>query len=685
MGEESQSALYCSSCYNPAFGRDEQCTKCGAARPDDGWPVDSLVGQVLDNRFGLVRRVRADGMRIAFRAISVADDKRVVVKMLNPDQALDMEVTTAFIDDLKAAQGIDSTSFPPIVYVGDDFISSDLPYLVQEYVEGETLAELLARGLAYDIPEALQIVRNVALGLQKVHAKGLVHGHLRPDKILVRGVRDADSVTILDLGFSCVSPKDEITSPDLVDALRYMAPEQEEGKKDARTDVFALGVMLFELIAGQPPPGGPGESAVSTLQPICLRDYKPATTGKLDALVIGMMARDPAKRPVGMKAVVTSIDMISRELPRTTEPDKEPSEKHDDPEKKKIAKDLAKSRGRRLITGGSRMSAEVFSRPTKPPVKRPSEKVHSDAPTEDVDFSKVSMKEISLSDMPTTPDGDEEAHKKAPPKKESLAKVFAEKRAARDARKKPAAVPRPHFLDEPGAAKPPPIPGTDTRREDQVDLSDEPSADELFEPGSGSIMPISDEVEEEVDEYAPTGEVNPIEDLPSLPLDSKIAPSEAAGPPPGEEKSKSSIPVLVFAVGGAGLGLLVVVGIIVVWLVASRGGPEEVEGPVVEESAEQTVESAPAPDQPPAEVVEEPPSETAAEPEQEEGVVAEAVEAPVVEEEGRPEKKAGEKLAGGKKGKKEADKKGKKDKKEADKKEADKKDKKGKKDDWELL
>ncbi|MBW2260460.1 MAG: protein kinase, partial [Deltaproteobacteria bacterium] len=381
MAQESDRAAFCPSCLNPVDPDAEVCPCCSAGAESGGWPEDPHVGRSIEDRYRIAQRVSADGMAITFLASSLEDESAVALKMLHPDQAADPAVWQTFVEQIQSAQELDARGFVKILYVGMDMDSGDIPFLVHEIVKGETLAEFLTRDLAFDIPEAIEIGRHVAKAIVEAHERQIVHRHLRPEKVIVLGVRQADPVKILDLGFGCVSPQDEVTTPDLIDALRYMPPEQEEGADDPRTDIYALGVMLYEMIAGQPPPTSKGLST-SAGDLIRMKDLAPSAPDELDLLVHDMMARDPKKRPRSMAMVVSKLEHIDGELSTLTidsiipegamHVEDPPSVVHKlsavgkpSPVAKSpaVTSDLSPRR----IIGGVRYSAEVFSRPTKPP------------------------------------------------------------------------------------------------------------------------------------------------------------------------------------------------------------------------------------------------------------------------------------------------------------------------------
>jgi serine/threonine-protein kinase len=264
---------------------DACCTTCGLVPGLSDWSIDLMAGLFLDERYLVERRIGADGMTLVFEATDIETGMSVVIKGLNPDRALDPAVCDAFTRETGAARSLEIPGVARILDVRDATSDWQVPYLVQELIEGENLADLLERDLALDLPHALETARLTALTLDMIHSGGLVHRHLRPAKVIVPDL-------ILDLGFGSVSPSDVTIhgSPDRVE--RYMSPEQ-PARVDASADAYSLGVLLLEMIGGNEAPSLVDAGAT----PEEIHHLLPGLPADLATLVSGMLAADPDARP----------------------------------------------------------------------------------------------------------------------------------------------------------------------------------------------------------------------------------------------------------------------------------------------------------------------------------------------------------------------------------------------------
>ncbi len=314
MIDASQHFGVCPSCKNPVAEQDESCRECMAPRGPGGWPADPYTGASLAGRFAIERRIGADGTGLTFIGAATGSGDKVVVRMLSPDLASTADLSARFLAEVRKVRDLRDPLFPSILDVGAGFGQDVAPYFVREYVEGESLARLLSRDLAFDVPETLEIASRIASGMHRAHARGLIHRHLRPDKIVFRGLRDADPVKILDMGFSQIAPLDEVTSMGHVDALRYAPPAADrDTPADAKADVYALGVLMYDMVSGLPEmrPSVHG----SGREPERLSVHRPTLSRGLDDLVYRMMAREPADRPATMAEVLRAIEKVRKAEP----------------------------------------------------------------------------------------------------------------------------------------------------------------------------------------------------------------------------------------------------------------------------------------------------------------------------------------------------------------------------------
>jgi serine/threonine protein kinase len=282
--------------------------------------VDPYVGRTLSKKYRIESRLSVGGFGMVFMATQVhqgQDIGKVIVKMLHAEHAFDPVVTRRFINEVKAARTISS---PHVTKIFDmDFDQGNVPYMVQEYVEGVGLADILEKQGMIDAARAVSIAQQVAEGMEEAHAKAIIHRDLKPENILIQTLKRTDYVKIIDFGIARVTTADGIKTTSFVGTPRYMPPEQIKGKElDGRADIYALGVIMFEMIAGRPPIDV-RESDMEyltlnlTQEPDLLRKHVPGAPERLEDLIQMMIAKDPEERPADMGVVVRELDAISRE------------------------------------------------------------------------------------------------------------------------------------------------------------------------------------------------------------------------------------------------------------------------------------------------------------------------------------------------------------------------------------
>jgi serine/threonine-protein kinase len=282
--------------------------------------VDPFVGRILSKKYRIDSRLSVGGFGIVFMATQVhqgQDIGGVVIKMLHPEHALDPVVTRRFINEVKAARQINS---PHVTKIFDmDFDQGNVPYMVQEFVEGGGLADILEKQGAIDLARAVGIAQQVAEGMEEAHAKAIIHRDLKPENILIQRLKRNDYVKIIDFGIARVTTAEGLKTTSFVGTPRYMPPEQIKGKElDGRADIYALGVILFEMIAGRPPiEVKDSDMEYLTLnltqEPEPLRKYVPEAPERLDDLIQMMIAKEPDERPADMGFIIKELDLISRE------------------------------------------------------------------------------------------------------------------------------------------------------------------------------------------------------------------------------------------------------------------------------------------------------------------------------------------------------------------------------------
>ena len=227
-------------------------------------PLDVTPGIVVDGRYRVQRLIGRGGIGLVYLCHHEVLEKPVAMKVLRPEYAEQPDVIERFVNEARAASAIKSAHIVNTLDVGS--LPSGAPYFVMEYIDAETLATRLQNEHALPLFEALEVARQMADGLAAAHGAGIVHRDLKPENVFVGRQADGSlAVKIFDFGVAKVTrAKSRLTHVGAIFGTpSYMSPEQARGQTvDPRTDVYAIGVMLFEMIAGRPPYEGDDPLAV---------------------------------------------------------------------------------------------------------------------------------------------------------------------------------------------------------------------------------------------------------------------------------------------------------------------------------------------------------------------------------------------------------------------------------------
>jgi eukaryotic-like serine/threonine-protein kinase len=271
--------------------------------PDDD--LEALVGRTVSGKYRIDRLIGRGGMGAVYQATHLGIGKRVALKFLDRHAARDADATTRFQREAEAASAVESAH---IVHIFDSGKSEDeLPFLVLELLQGEDLRTRLRREGRLELGPALRMVTQVLRGLSRAHQAGIVHRDLKPDNVfLCQRDDDPNFVKIVDFGISKLQRRataDTLTRRGTVlGTAFYMSPEQAQAFRDidGRADLFSLGAILFESLAGRPPHVGTAYEAV--LIDICTKDapdlrlHAPQVPEAVAKVVARALERDREKR-----------------------------------------------------------------------------------------------------------------------------------------------------------------------------------------------------------------------------------------------------------------------------------------------------------------------------------------------------------------------------------------------------
>jgi len=281
----------------------------------EGQPADPLVGTVLDGRYSVRQRLAHGGMATVYVALDTRLDRPVAVKVMHPALAADPSFVARFTREAHAAARI---THPHVVAVHDQGTdaATGAVFLVMELVRGRTLRDLLLARRRLTPAEALDLLEPVADALAAAHACGLVHRDVKPENVLLG---DDGRVLVADFGLARAVEASPLTAAAglLIGTVGYLAPEQvASGAADARTDIYAAGILLWEMLRGHAPYDAETPLAVAYRH---LHEDVPApgVSPEVDALVLAMTRRDPAGRPPDGGALLAAVRVVRRGLPAT--------------------------------------------------------------------------------------------------------------------------------------------------------------------------------------------------------------------------------------------------------------------------------------------------------------------------------------------------------------------------------
>jgi serine/threonine-protein kinase len=263
------------------------------------------AGQIVDSRYRMIGRIGSGGMAEVWCAEDTLLDRRVALKFLHERFAQDAQFVERFRREASAAAGL---QHPNVVGVFDRGEHEGLHYIAMEYVEGASLKDLIGRRLS--VTEAVEIVRQVLAGARFAHARGIVHRDLKPQNVLI----DAEGrARVADFGIARAGASEITQTGSVLGTAQYLSPEQAQGLPvTAASDLYSVGVMLYEALTGHVP--FEGDSAVSVAmkqvseRPRPPSELNPAVPRALDAVVLKALAKDPANRFTSADEFLRALD-----------------------------------------------------------------------------------------------------------------------------------------------------------------------------------------------------------------------------------------------------------------------------------------------------------------------------------------------------------------------------------------
>jgi WD40 repeat protein/serine/threonine protein kinase len=269
--------------------------------------------------YRVLRVLGAGGMGVVFLAEDPQLQRPVALKVMKPVLATSASARRRFLREARVTAAIEHDHIVTIHQVGED---RGLPFLAMQLLQGETLADRLAREGALPPAEVVRLSREVARGLAAAHERGMIHRDIKPANIWLEEQPGGSRVRIVDFGLArSTGAEADLTQPGtIVGTPMYMAPEQAGGAGvDVRSDLFSLGCVLYHMATGRPPFNGRDTLAtllsVAATQPAPPRDVNAAVPPALSALIMRLLAKDPADRPPSAGAVLEALDAVAEGAP----------------------------------------------------------------------------------------------------------------------------------------------------------------------------------------------------------------------------------------------------------------------------------------------------------------------------------------------------------------------------------
>ena len=311
----------------------KKCPRCGVEYPDantlcpaDGIALettgDSLIGSVLSGKYRIDERLNEGGMGTVYRGTHVLMDKTVAIKVLRPSLAADEKIVARFSREARAASRISHPNALSVTDFGED--ENGTVFLVMEYLSGRTLKKVIQEEGPLPLPRVVDITRQIADALNAAHQQGIIHRDLKSDNIMLLDTMTGDHAKVLDFGIAKINEPDgnrdsgSLTAPNLVIGTpQYMSPEQcsQDSEIDSRSDIYSLGVILYEMLVGHVPFSAESPTMVMLKhlqEPVpSVLDERNDLPASIDRVIARAMAKVPANRYQNVAELIEDLTIAS--------------------------------------------------------------------------------------------------------------------------------------------------------------------------------------------------------------------------------------------------------------------------------------------------------------------------------------------------------------------------------------
>jgi serine/threonine-protein kinase len=276
--------------------------------------VKVATGTVIDERYRVLERVGSGGMADVYCAEDTRLGRTIAIKMLHERFSQDREFVERFRREASAAAGL---QHPNIVGVYDRGDSDGAYYIAMEYVEGETLKDVIRREAPMDPQRTIAIVKEILAATRFAHKRGVIHRDLKPQNVIVE---PDDHIKVADFGIARAAGGSDITEVGaIMGTAQYLSPEQAHGQPvTAASDIYSIGVVMFEMLTGRPPFDADSQVAVALKhvnQPApSPRELVATVPPELEAIVLKALAKDPARRYESAEAMMRDLELAQTRI-----------------------------------------------------------------------------------------------------------------------------------------------------------------------------------------------------------------------------------------------------------------------------------------------------------------------------------------------------------------------------------
>ena len=269
--------------------------------------MDKYIGRLLDNRYEILEVIGTGGMAVVYKARCHRLNRLVAIKILKDDFLEDEEFRRRFHSE---SQAVAMLSHPNIVSIYDVSTSITADYIVMELIDGITLKQYMEKKGVLNWKESLHFAIQIAKALEHAHSRGIVHRDIKPHNVMVL---KNGSVKVTDFGIARMMSKGNTLTKEALGSVHYISPEQAKGGRvDSRSDIYSLGVVIYEMMSGRPPYDGESPVAVA-IQHINGGAAMPSTInpnipGGLEQIIMKAMAHEPEQRYDSATQMLKDLD-----------------------------------------------------------------------------------------------------------------------------------------------------------------------------------------------------------------------------------------------------------------------------------------------------------------------------------------------------------------------------------------